>query len=775
MRRLPPNNGELTPMSGRHTLIVLAAGLFLAGCTTFQDRPTGPTDRAAQAPADAPMSLEQRGPIEFERDEPTDADERQTEIEPGTGQFLNPEAARHVRRSREGSYTLNFENTPVAEVAMVVFEEILGENYALASGLDRRISLQTSRPLPEEDILPTVERVMQLHGMAVVQDEDDGLYRIMRLEDAGRAGHRVRSMQVGDPVPPGYQVTVIPLEYIAAREMMKILEPLVPPGSEVRPDTARNMLFVQGTSRDIAAVMDTINLFDVDILEGMSVGVFPLHNAEPEVVADELENIFGSDAEGPMAGMFRFIPVNRLSSIIVVTPQAEYLREGQRWLERLDQAEGDAAGRNVHVYRLQNADAANVAELLNQLYDVDVEVSDRDRDRRDRRPLGERSSLAPGLEPAAVGEGAAAGGQQSGLGLSSGNPGGSRGGGSNDGGGDGGSSGGGGSGNSGSNGGDDDPASELGRVRVVADTVNNALLVLANTRDYDNLRKVIEEVDIEPLQVLVDATIVEVELTDELRYGLQWFFRDSVDGMEATGIFGASSELSRRFPGFNYSVVDGAGQVRGVLDMLAEEERLDVLSSPSLMVLDNRTAFLRVGDQVPIRTSESTGVITDSTIVTSRIQFRDTGVLLSVTPRVNAGGMVTMEVTQEVSNVSATESSDIDSPTIATRDISSTVAVQSGETIVLGGLIRENRRALDRGIPGLMNLPLLGYLFRQSEESVLRTELIVLLTPRVAGDQEGARAITEEFRNRMEGLQEGLDRWQGPRRGSGEPPAGEPD
>jgi len=661
-------------------------------------------------------------------------DRSEVEIIRGTGRMIG--RPREITELETGEITLNFEDAELRQVVEAVFTEILDENYLIVGDLSGRITLQTSRPLPRSAVLPTLERTLHMAGRAIVHDAREDLYRIMTLDAAARAGHVVRAPRNVDAIRPGYQVAVIPLRYIAASEMAKILEPLLPPGATLRVDTPRNLLLLSATSNDIATAMNNVDLFDIDLLEGLSVGIFPLDNISPELVAVELEAVFSADSGGPLAGLFRFVPMDRLGSILVITPQPEYLNRARDWVQRLDRAQGDARGRNLYVYRLQNTNADQIAQSLNRLYDFSVQQAGptgratAEREGMERMRLGE--SLAPGET------GITLGGREATTVTDTSRP---------------------------------DPRTSAPRttggggdessVRVVADAINNALLILARPAEFEDLRKAIQALDIEPLQVLVDATIVEVSLSDELRFGLQWYFRDSLSGgRTGEGIFsaGPTAALTRQFPGFNYSVIDGEGRIRAVLQALAEDERIEVLSSPSLMVLDNRSAQLRVGDQVPIRTSESTGV--DGDLITSTIQFRDTGVLLTVTPRVNSGGLVTLDVVQEVSDVSRTTSSDIDSPTISTRSIASTVAVRSGETVVLGGLIRENRLDISTGVPVLKDIPLLGYAFSGTQRTTRRTELIVLLTPTVARDQESARAITDEFRNRLERLQEGLERWQ---------------
>jgi general secretion pathway protein D len=279
------------------------------------------------------------------------------------------------------------------------------------------------------------------------------------------------------------------------------------------------------------------------------------------------------------------------------------------------------------------------------------------------------------------------------------------------------------------------------------------VLVLARPDQQPKIAKALAKIDVMPRQVLVEATIVEITLSGELKYGLQWYLthhgRNNAAVLDTTIDNSTTAGLYKMFPGFSYSVLDGAGQVRAILNALASESKLHVLSSPSVMVLDNQTANILVGDQVPIVTQQQQSTLTTSPEIINSVQYRDTGVQLSVTPRVNAGGMVTLEISQEVSDVIKTTTSGIDSPTIRQRKILSTVAVRSGQTVALGGLMRHNESTNESGIPVLHKLPVVGALFGGKDISSERTELLVMLTPRVVRDPEELARVTEELRNKL--------------------------
>jgi general secretion pathway protein D len=291
----------------------------------------------------------------------------------------------------------------------------------------------------------------------------------------------------------------------------------------------------------------------------------------------------------------------------------------------------------------------------------------------------------------------------------------------------------------------------VGPVRIIADKVKNALVILATPRDYRTMQSTIRKLDTVPLQVLVEATILEVRLNDALRYGVEWFFK-----------FGGSNQVSFStlptgavaplFPGFSYLATPTQDSVRVVVNALDEVSDVNVISSPQVFVLDNQTASIQVGDQVPIATRSLVSVDNPDSI-TNSIEYRDTGVILNVTPRVNTGGLVTMEVAQEVSDVVETTSSTLDSPTIQTRRVESTVSVQSGQTVALGGLIRDSRTNGSTGVPYLSRIPVIGWLFGVKEDSADRTELLVLITPRVVANQDESRKVTEELRGRIRAVQ----------------------
>lgn len=717
--------------------LLFGAYLALAACAAIPggdravlDNPWGKKSEAPGTGAPPRLAVERTGPLRQDIGTPVEAPLRgpKSEIYRGTGSTVNLAAGPAPAAEAEGDITLNFQQTEIAEVVKVIMGEILGLNYVLDQNVSGTVSLQTSRPLSREALLPTLETLLEVNGAALVRSQN--FYEIMPIEAAPSAGlvPRLDTKQMR-----GYQLLVIPLRYISAAELMKILEPIKPSKGLMNIDERRNLLMVAGSQEELNNIRETVQLFDVDQLRGMSVGLFRLQSVEAGVVLKELEGIFGDASGGPLAGMMRFMPIERLNALLVITPQAKYLDDARTWIERLDRAEG-GQGPSMFVYYVQNGKAETMAEVLTQLFEGKAKPKTEGESGNGSMDTNAPAPLSPSAENGTPAEGETPptpeplligpGGEGTSL--------------------------------------------AVGEVSIIADEENNALLIMATPTDYDKVLKAIQKIDILPLQVLVEATIVEVTLEDELRYGLQWFFKNSVGGMRGLAVLGGGrplvtpTDLSRTG---SFTVIED-GEARVLLDLLARDSKLNVVSSPTLMVLDNRTASIRVGDQVPIRTSETTntsGVVSapedPSALVTSTIQYRDTGVLLEVTPRVNAGGMITLEITQEVNDVSDTQTSGIDSPTINQRRIATNVAIQSGETLVLGGLIKEDEGRASQGLPYLRHIPVLGWLFGSQGKSKSRTELVVMLTPTAVTKLDEAREVTREYRNKLKDVTLPQDVW----------------
>jgi general secretion pathway protein D len=654
--------------------------------------------------------------------------------------------------------TFRFEEAPLLDVVHIILRDVLKVDYVVHPPVSGAVTLTTKGDVSPDQAIYLLEGALQANGMSMAQDSR-GVYHVGR-PDALR-GIVATPRQVGSgPLPPGYGAIVVPLEYIGAAEMAAILRPMLPPDALVRVDTVRNLLVLAGNRNQAEGWLNIVSTFDVNLLKGMSVGVFPLKNATVKEIEEALQlmspggarppatpstpgartaSTASAQAAGaslaenfPLFGAVRVMPIERLNSVLVVSPRAAYLEEARRWIERLDQPGGSAAEPKLHVYPVQNGSARHLADVLNGIFGGG-----------DIKPAG-GSGVSPGLNATTATSALGLGARSSGLGSSSGA---------------GGLAGVGGisgmrSGSTGQATGTGQPASaaasslSIGALRVVADEVNNAILVYGTSGEYAKIEATLKRLDIPPTQVLIEASIVEVTLTNDLEYGLQWAFSEGFsNGKVGTSILSraAGGVLGGPLAGFSYTLRNSAGNVRAVLNALADKQLVKVISSPSLMVLDNHTAQIVVGNQQPIRSGET---ITTGGLVSSSIQYKDTGVALSVTPSVNSGNMVTMSVNQAVTDVGQ-----IDDATgqraFLQRQIDSKVAIRSGETLVLGGLIRDNSTGGSTGLPVLHEIPILGALFGNKKRNDQRTELLVIITPRVIRSDQDAREVSAEVRDRM--------------------------
>lgn len=706
----------------RIATLTFAGVMLLAGCAA--DAPVREQTTGSLSVEPTPQTVSESPSIEqADKVAPSRLGAHITE---GTGTFIDKDAgARRTATPAPGDVSLNFENTAIDDVVKLILGDLLDTNYIIDPAVKGSVTLKTSKPVSRDALLPILEELLKINNAAVIWS--DGLYRIAPLSGAVRAAAPMRTPSSADGA--GFAVEIIPLYYVGAKEMMKILEPMIPKENMLLVDEHRNLLVVGGTSRELRGWRETVEIFDVDWMSGYSIGVFPLHYAEARSIADELNRVVNEHMSGDSAGMIRIEALERLNSILVLTPQQAYLEQVEGWLERLDRV-GDGPSVRLFTYAVKNRKAGELAAVLTNVYGGSSGTSS---------TLATKPSLAPGLKPMKLSTSAAAASPSS---VSSSSIVTST-----------------------------DTSSMLtgagstqnlslpdgGKVRIVADESNNAILVMASAQDYQVIESALKRLDVIEAQVLIEASILEVTLSDELSYGLEWYIKNKnvLNGRDGQALLdlNSSSGIGAAIPGFSYTLVGGSG-VEAVLNALASDSKLNVISSPSLMVLDNRTARITVGDQVPVRTETAT---TEGGVIIESIQFKDTGVQLEVKPRINAGDLITLDIRQDVTDAGAQDAA-TGQRSFRQRNIQSSIAIQSGETIMLGGLITENAAEGESGVPVLSKIPLLGALFGRTTESNRRTELVVLITPKVVRTTEDATKVTEEYRRRMSSMKNQQDR-----------------
>jgi len=643
-----------------------------------------------------------------------------------------------------GGYNVAFENAPIASVAKSILSDTLGLGLAIDPRVSGNISLSSGRPLNRNELLLALESALRSANASMIKDGAG--YRIMpATETAGLGGYDASRAPA-----PGFGISALPLRHISAENMMKLVDSFAAKPGAVRVDTARNMLIVQGTGEERRVAMETAAAFDQDWMSGQSVGVYPLSSATPEVMIGELQRIMDAGEGGAYKGILQFQAIARMNAVLAISKRPDALRAAAGWIRRLDRADNSAT--QSRVYHVKYGEAKKLARILNESFSGGA--SPLSSDDTIEPGAGRLSLNSPGAQQAAgatagsatVQNAAAPGAPQGPFGSLTRDTFGAAAGGArpNE------------TGNEASGGLNAGAGGKAaGGVHVTADESTNSLLIFADRERFRMIERVLQQLDRPRLQVAIEATIAEVSLNDDLQYGVQYYLQNHQGSIGlSTGT--ATQVISAVLPGFNL-LLGPQTDPRVVLSALSSRTNVKVLSTPSVVALDNQVASIQVGDQVPVSTSQATLVSASNTgllnstafPVTNSIDYRNTGVILRVLPRVSANGNVTLEVEQEISNVVNNSSSGTLTPTISQRHLKSTISVTSNQTVLLGGLISDQVTDGRSGIPVLSTIQYLGDLFATNQSARNRTELIVFIRPRIIADSVDAQSVAEEMRTKM--------------------------
>jgi general secretion pathway protein D len=603
---------------------------------------------------------------------------------------------------RPGPVSINLSGVEVHVFARAVLGEILGLSFAVDPAAKGVVSLVTPHPIARADAIAAVEEALSAANLALVVR--GGVYTILPIDAA--------KSQPPAAAGAGFGTEVVILKFANPDQIKRLLDPVLP-NVITATDAAARTVTLSGMSGQRRAARALISQFDVDWMRGMSFGLFVPKTTDARLIAPELEKLINAPG-ATTAGLVRLLPMERLNGIIAVATRPEYLEDVRRWVEVLDR-EGMSSERKLYVYRVQNGRATDLADVLVAAFGGEATGSSSSQGKsgsgststgsaQSRPPMslapadGAAAQAAPRTLPGQSPAAAAGHGEGSGL-------------------------------------------------VVTADETNNAVIAYATPREYALIEDALEKLDVPPLQVVIEAAITEVTLNDTLKYGTQWFFQEH--GNQLALSEGTTAHPVQNFPGAAYTVFTN-GQISATISALSTVTHVQVLSAPNLLVLNNQTASLQVGDTVPIATGSSVGTLTPNAPVVNSIDYRDTGVILKVTPRVNSSGLVLLDITQEVSQVApVSKNNPIDSPVIQERKIASSIAVRDGQTIALGGLISDNSSKGRSGVPYLSAIPILGALAGNRDNSRVRTELLVLLSPRVIRTAEQAQAVSDEIRSKI--------------------------
>ena len=634
-----------------------------------------------------------------------------------------------------GAIVLNFEGADLREVIRNVLGDILNESYTIDAAVGGTVTIRTTAGIQRESLYATLETLLRMNGATMIKEGN--VYKIVPQAAAVRGNVTPQLGGSQRALPSGYSVQIVPLRYVGVRDMLRLLEPFARDAQAVRVDELRNLVIISGTERELRHLMDAIAMFDIDWMAGMSAGVFTLQNADVKSVMGELEKVIGPAQQSPLAGILRIVPIERMNALLVISPNPQYLEEAKKWVERLDRG-GGGDGPRLYVYLMQNSRAEKVAPLLQQAFTgrATQTVTTAPPTVAPGTPAGTIVSPpaftptpppgSPPVPPPPTPVPAAAARAAEGVGI-------------------------------------------VRNLQAVADKDNNTIIIVATPGEYTVIEAALRKLDVAARQVSIEMTIAEVTLTDQIDFGVEWLFRGAAPSGRGSGGFlvpslnpstgtipagsnvVSSSAISSAISGFTYLISSSKfpGGVAAALRLLDSYGNTKVISNPHLAALDNQKATIKVGTRIPINQRTDVGGTTNT--VTTVAQYIDTGVLVQVTPHINAGGLVTLDVQAEVSNAAATLNPNT-APEINTRSVQTLLAVPTGETMVMGGLITDDAGMSSVGLPFLSRIPVIGGLFGDQSIKKNRTELVLFITPRVLENEFDARGVIDDLRRRMERL-----------------------
>jgi general secretion pathway protein D len=728
--------GNVLAKLGNWRMLLPTLAIITSGCVTADDG-----SRASSNWREPPPARTEDGGRYVERAiGPPRPREEKASFLLGTGRFVGdpPSASQRASEDADEGVTLNLVNVSVPQAAKTILSDVLAVKYTIDPGIEGKVTIQTPKPVARSAAVDLFQSALRSNNAAIINTggtymivaADQGVVGSIRAGGKADAGERL-----------GSRIEIVQLKYVSASEIRRILEPISPRNAIVRADDARNTITLSGSGQDLAGMIDAISVFDVDVMKGMSFALVPVKTSQPHIIADELKSVFSSDRDGPMGGMIRFIPNAQLGAVLVISPQPEYLSRAEAWVRRLD-ARAEGSEKQFYTYLVQNRRAQELAGVLQSMLANELGAGRSGPLQRNVAPQYREASLqtsnsvqqssfqSMGSQGFGLGGPGRMPGNQSPLGqapnpqqsapvsdpaVTSAIPGAGA-----------------------------DPMREP-RIRIGIDEGKNAILIHATPVDYRRVMRFIGSLDVMPKQVLIEATIAEVTLTDELKFGVRWYLQNRNAGYTFTD--DVSGALGSVFPGFSYALA--IKSLSSTLNALNSVTDVNVISSPSLTVMDNKTAMLQIGDEVPITTQSAVSVLTAGAPIVNSVSYKDTGIILAMTPRINASGRILLDVEQEVSTVATTTTSGIDSPTIHKRRVRTSVVVNNGEALALGGLIQENKTVSRNQTPILGDIPFLGTAFRQKDSQLGKTELIIIIIPHLMRNRQEARQVTEEFRREL--------------------------
>jgi general secretion pathway protein D len=602
---------------------------------------------------------------------------------------FSPTAAAAQTAGKGETYLFAFQDAEIIKVVQEILDGV-GASYTIDPAVSGRMSLRIDQRLTRLQVIEALDAALSVNGVSMVRDND----RLMITPTEKARGVASVKPYREDARRVGYEIVAVPLAFGQPSEVTKALEAIAGKSLLILPYDRLGLVVLGGGGQDLESALETIKVFDQNVFADGKLRWFQLNQAAATTVAPELERLFqGSGAAGVAV-----IPLKRLNGVVVFGRSQDVLDQARKWVQQLDVADGQGAS-SLWVYHPHHTSAEALARTLSAVMSADSRV-------------GAESGLS---QPAAA------------VGTRSGST-------------------------------DLTNASTSGNAsdatgRVTVDKESNTLFITGAASDWVKAQKILAEIDRLPGQVLVEASIVEVTLTNDLQFGVDWSVLSG--DFQVSSINNSSGTVGPSAPGGSITFLHG--NIQAAVSALGSVANIQVVSAPKIIVMDSKTARLQIGDQVPVVSQSAQSTSNGGAPVINSIDYRSTGVILSVTPRISGDNQITLEVNQEVSSVAKTMTSGIDSPTIQQRKFESALILRSGGVVALGGLINSNVTQSNSGVPGLRSLPGVGSLFRSNGRSQTRTELIVLMSAKIMRDEASATSVMSDlFQDMLELQRRGL-------------------
>jgi general secretion pathway protein D len=614
-----------------------------------------------------------------------------TFVPAGPARVLAAPASPQAERAE--SFTFAFRDADIAQVAEEILGNALGVPYTVDPGVTGKVSFRIDRRLTRAQLLEAFEAALAVNDVALLRQGDS---LVLAPRDKARSSAALREPgAINGGRRGGYDVVAVPLSFSTPTEVAKALEAMTGSKAVLYSNDKLGLIVLGGSGSELQALLETIKILDRNVFEGARIRWFDLHQAAAGTVSADLAKILSTaGVQGVSVSS-----LSRLNGLIVSARTETTMNEVAGWIARLDTPSRDLSTQ-LYVYRPRSASAASLARTLSQVLSTG-DAGGGYNDRQSGRETSRIDAAASIKEDSAASSGAR--GDAETLG---------------------------------------DQKLEDG-VRIGVDRDSNTLIIRAPAARWMSLQQTLAEIDRPPSQVMIEASIIEVSLTNDFRFGVDWSAVNGNGKLTGNSVYTDNGVIGPKFPGFSITYL--GGDIDAAINALGSRTAIDVVSAPKLITLDNHKARLQIGDQVPIVTQTATDTTTSSPAIVNTVEYRDTGVILEVTPRISGDDKVVVDIAQEVSGVSKTVTSGIDSPTIQQRKLSSTLVLQDGAVVALGGLISHRSSDSDSGVPGLKDVKLLGNLFKSKSKEGARTELVVLLTVRIMHDPAASSLMTRDL------------------------------